>query len=326
VPKQYTFLRDEVFPSWWPNAISEQVGVIVENFELRKASITSVEVPADSANGLAVVGINGRWRFRSTPAVRSHPGGAAGTYPVFAVAAETDIGSAPLPYTDETAYAWDLRIEPPGGEPALSAGVVDHFRKVGEVDWSGSQITAVRQLVGQVSTRPAEPTARRTDEVPLRVRGAAGQTADLLRVEDAAGSPFFTVPPVGGAMFRAPATGEALGLYTPGAAYPRARFISNPLSSVELGDGSGVPDVALRRAGPGSGALVGSSLTLWSNNMGFYGAAPVPRYTGWGTFLHSDGTPAITRQQIVAGYTTDHLVDILWTMREALISVGLWGL
>lgn len=189
VGEYVTFARDDVLPSYWPNNLQKFLSSAVVNFRLRQVagSETTVEVPASGSEASAIA-LNGPIRFNTATVSRAHPGGAAGTYPVFVTAKANDIRNAPLPYSDFTDYSFALDIEAPGGTPAIVAGVVDMYRQVGEVVWDGVRITAVRQLVGtERVTDPVAPTATTPEETPLRVIGAAAQTGDYLRVETSAG-------------------------------------------------------------------------------------------------------------------------------------------
>lgn len=327
--KHHTFPREAVFPSWWPNAISEQVGIIVENFELRKFDDTTVEVPAATNSALVVVGIDGKWRFRSSTVSRAHPGGAAGTYPIFVVAKENSIASTPLPFTDNTDYNFDLRIEPPGGTPALAGGIVDFYRKVGEAVWDGAKITNVRQLVGQVSTRPAEPTARRADEVALRAKGAASQTADFFRVEDSAGAAVVRVDLNGtlsGKQFVSEPTTSGTGAYhvrRPGDS--QYRFVVLDNGQHEWGSGSAARDILLYRSAAAVLACdgsfrIGGALDHEGTTVGFYGVTPVAR-----SAAYSVSNASADRTFNASVTSIDELADVLGTLIADLKATGIIG-
>jgi hypothetical protein len=326
--KHHQFARNDVFPSWWPNAIAEQVGVLVENFELRKATDTTIEVPAAASDDLVVVGIDGKWRFRSTTVSRAHPGGASGVYPIFVVAAENVIVGTPLPFTDNTNYAFDLRIEAPGGTPAIVPGTVDFFRKVGEAVWDGTKITRVRQLVGQVSTRPVDAAARRADETPIRATAFAGQTADVASLVDSNGNVLLQVGPTGSLRADRP-VGQDLILASRqfGDAFARVELKHG---SIAFGPGSTAPDVTVDRTGVGllrvqGGLEIDGTLDHDGANVGLFGVAPVGRRTGWGSFTHSDGTAAVARRTLASNYTMDQMLDVVRTIVEDLKTLGPFG-
>lgn len=155
MPKDFSFVRDDVLPSFWANAIQEFLSGLNAGIHLEQASDTMVEIPAGTGNDLVAISIDGLWRYRSSTVQRSHPGGAADTYPVFVTCKNNDIRTIPQPFSDFTDYAFDLAVTAPDGTPAIVPGVVDHFRKIGEVEWDGARITKVRQLVGIVDPPPA---------------------------------------------------------------------------------------------------------------------------------------------------------------------------
>lgn len=299
--KTKTFARDEVYPSWFPNAIQEYVSTIAANLELRKNSATAIEVPAGAASGQVSVGVDGRWRYRSATVTRSHPGGAAGTYDVYVVAADQNIVNTPLPFTDATNYAWDLRIVASGATPPISAGVVDVFRKIGEVEWDGAAITDVIQTEGPDLTLPARHRARRADETPLKVRGFAAQTVDLLRVEDSSASRLVSVDPSGKLLFGSSgdtnlyrATTDTLGsddtfrvqrplttdlaFYSIATGDTAARLVWNAGGNLSWGPGNATQDSTLTRAGVGimqfnnrlqiAPGVAGAGLALSGQNWG----------------------------------------------------------
>jgi hypothetical protein len=73
------------------------------------------------------------------------------------------------------------------------------------------------------------------------------------------------------------------------------------------------------------GVSIGGSLAHTGGAVGFFGATPGGRNTGWGAFTRSDNTAAVSRKTLPQTYTTDMLVDVLWTMKEAMVAHGLWG-
>jgi|SRR5919106_792768 microcystin-dependent protein len=196
--RSHTFARDEVFPSYFPNAVQAFLSTVVSQLRLRPVNATTIEAVASAGDGLAAIGIDGNLRYREATVQRSHPGGVAGTYDVFVTATEDDIRATPAPFSDFTNYAFDLGIVASGGSPPIVPGTVDVHRKVGELQWSGTAITELRQLVGvDDATMPLQPTSRAAFEAALRLRAAAGQTADILRIEDSTGALLFRVDATG---------------------------------------------------------------------------------------------------------------------------------
>lgn len=149
--REHTFVRDEILPSWWANALSAFLSTYAENFHLEQvpASNTQVRVPAGANDDLAAIAIDGRWRYVEANVVRAMAGG-AGTYDVFVVAKDDVIVNVPLPNTDTTDRTFDLRFALTGNLPAAEPGVWALSRLVGQLDWDGAKITRFVQLVGDV--------------------------------------------------------------------------------------------------------------------------------------------------------------------------------
>lgn len=153
--------RNSVLESWYVRAIDRLLATLAENFYIQRnaaAPGTTLEVPAGAGrlDGLpATISINGKWRWNEATVSRAHPGGASGTYLIFAVAAANVIVNTPQPFTDNTNYAFELRIVANGTTPPIVAGTLDVFRRVGSLQWDGTKITSFTQEVGDVPP-PAE--------------------------------------------------------------------------------------------------------------------------------------------------------------------------
>lgn len=146
------FVRDDVMPSWWANSIQKFLAVQTANFVIRrKAGVpTTIEVAAGADDKAAVIAVDGKWRWNEATVSRAHPGGGAGTYDIFVTAAANDITNSPDPGSDHTSYAFGLAIVAHNATPAVVAGVVDIFDKVGELTWDGAQVASIRQSRGDV--------------------------------------------------------------------------------------------------------------------------------------------------------------------------------
>lgn len=136
------FIRDDVMPSWWANAIQKVLSKGHWNVALEISSSTTVAVTGATGQGASILTIEGKWRWNEAPVSRSHPGGGAGQFAVWAVCKANSIVGTPLPGTDTTDYAWDLRITT-GAAPTLVGGTIDHVRKIGQLEWDGAAITSV---------------------------------------------------------------------------------------------------------------------------------------------------------------------------------------
>jgi hypothetical protein len=172
MPEHHLFDRDDVFPSWFANAIQNVISGLKTDLRLDLNSATAVEVDPQEPAGLAAAIIQGRWRFNTAIETRSHPGGAAGTYDVWAVATDNVITNTPDPHTDETDYGFTLRITPTGVDPSGTG--VEIFEKIGEVTWNGSAITALEQLPGRIYGAQIDESAFTVDTPIRRTRQADG--------------------------------------------------------------------------------------------------------------------------------------------------------
>lgn len=146
--EDFPFLREDVFPSWFANRIQDFLSAAETNLRLSRKNATTVQVIPDAALGIAAIAMQGRWRFNEASIERAHPGGAKGTYIVWAVGEDNDVDEVPKPHTDHTNYAFDLRITS-GANP--SGAGVEVFEKIGEIDWSGTEIEALRQTLNSVT-------------------------------------------------------------------------------------------------------------------------------------------------------------------------------
>lgn len=144
----HAFTREERLPSYFMNRLQDFLSATRTDLRLTRKNNTEVEVAPVEPYGIAAVDLQGLWRFRETAVARVHPGGIAGTYPVWAVGTKQKVVEVPKPFTDETDYAFDLRITS-GADPG-GAGV-EVFEKIGEIDWDGAKITAVRQTYNAVT-------------------------------------------------------------------------------------------------------------------------------------------------------------------------------
>lgn len=156
VKRHHAFIRDEILPSWWANAIQVPLSALAPNFHVRRLNATTLRVPAGAGSAVAAISIEGLWRWSEANVDVSHPGGAAGLYRVFATAVENDIVSTPDPNTDLTDYSFGLSIRPDGSTPNIVAGVVDVFTEVATVQWDGSAITAIAQSRNSVAAAQLE--------------------------------------------------------------------------------------------------------------------------------------------------------------------------
>jgi hypothetical protein len=180
----------DVLPASFIAALQEYISTHAANLLIEPSGTppTSITAQASAGAGQVALGINGLWRYTSTTVVAAHPGGAAGTYDILAVASANSFGA---PDTDATDYAFGLQIVPAGGSSSgtLNGNAIVAERKVGTVLWDGSQISAITQTVGSQSSSRTQFTISPNPAItPQRIRGAASQAAPLAVWETSTGS------------------------------------------------------------------------------------------------------------------------------------------
>jgi hypothetical protein len=176
--EENTFSRNDVFPSWFANAIQRFLSTSAPSFQLTKQDATHIQVTAAAADGAAVIAIAGNWRWIEATINRSHPGGAAGTWDIFVVAANNVIEPGG---TDATNRAFALRIIESGKTPTPEAGA-EIFRKVGSLQWSGTEITRVDQTVPPTPSHAHRHATGQPDAIaPADIGAAPESEAEALR-------------------------------------------------------------------------------------------------------------------------------------------------
>lgn len=177
------FARDDVFPSWFVNSVQRLLSLAAFNFAVTKQDATHIHVEAGADPLAAAVSIQGRWRWNEATVSRAHPGGAAGTYDIFAVSKANKIDTSPAPGTDDTDYSFELRIVEAAHTPPIEAGVVDIFRKVGSLQWSGTEITRVDQTVPLAPTHAHRHATGQPDAIaPADIGAASSAEARAFRL------------------------------------------------------------------------------------------------------------------------------------------------
>lgn len=163
------------------DAIQEILSASAPSFYLTILNSTTIRAVAGTENTLNAISIQGRYRYRTTNVDAIHPGGAAGTYGVWATATDNSFSSVPT--EDKTNYTWGLVILSTGSTPGTPI-----YRKVADVDWNGTAITSLRHLTGiRRDDAPIFATTPLTNVVPLKVRGIASQTSSLQLWENGGG-------------------------------------------------------------------------------------------------------------------------------------------
>lgn len=270
-----SFNRDDPFPSWFANAIAKALSLIASQFILVQTDDVHVQVPAGADDQASVLAIKGLWRWIEASITIAHPGGAAGTYPIFATAKNNDITNVPDPFTDHTDYSFGLVIEAPGATPAIVAGTVDVYRHVGDAVWDGAKITRIDQWAPQTPLHAARHATGGPDALtPAAIGAVASGDAHTLQTGDLVASA---------------ATSRVGAVLCDGAAYSRTAPLYAPLfakvgTRYGAGDGSttfNVPNFCDRQ-------IVGASAT---RPLGTSGGAETmalavtnlpPHYHAWG--------------------------------------------
>ena len=161
----------DVAPEAFFDATQEVLGALSE-VQLTLASATVVRGLAGAGASQSTLGIDGQLRWRTTNVDRTVTG-TAGVYDVWAV---TGAPAVPLEATD---FSWDLRVVKQG-DPAPTEAFK---RKIGWLNWSGTAVTRLVQVVGRRDDAPLVPTPPLAGITPLAVVGLAGQTAALITAD-----------------------------------------------------------------------------------------------------------------------------------------------
>lgn len=189
-------------PASWLAALQEFLGATAMNFHLTlippvgpAVNATGVQVLAGTLSAQVGLGIDGLFRYITAPATAAVTG-SAGLYDVFAVTGPNIFASTPSPDTDNTIYAFQLQVLPHGTTPTLTT-LLTNFRQVGELDWDGTSITSLRQLVGEIDARQAiNPTAVGATQPAVRTIVPAAHTAPV-QTWEAAGAVVASVDATG---------------------------------------------------------------------------------------------------------------------------------
>jgi microcystin-dependent protein len=126
------------------DALTEMLGTYIsKNATLLVLDAVTVQIPAGPDNDQVGLTLSGRWRYISTHVQGIHPGGAAGTYNLWATGS-ANVFTPGLPGTDEvdtTVYDFALEILPIGPTPSAALS-----RIIGTMEWNGSAITSAGLL------------------------------------------------------------------------------------------------------------------------------------------------------------------------------------
>jgi hypothetical protein len=167
------------FPSTWPDGIeSLMMDFVGGNFKLVKTSATTVSVLAGTGDAQTGITIDGRPRIATANKVATHPGGGAGQYPIFVTAYDDDFQVDGSGHESNAAPSVEfaLRI----GNPTLTdVGQAERLaRQVGYLQWDGTQITSVTQVIGTAAatTGTIQWTHCRDYAIPGKLKANPGVT------------------------------------------------------------------------------------------------------------------------------------------------------
>lgn len=189
--------------------IQELLGAAAPSFYLEAISDTVIRAPAGTVNDQSAVAIEGKYRWNTNNTAgkgeATHPGGAAGTYDVWVTAADNNYAGQPT--VDSTDTSYNLVIRASGSPPTAAKK-----RKIGEVVWDGSKITTVIHYGGmRRDGAPAYLKSPRANFTPLRVRGAASQSAALAVFESSSGTSLCEIGSDGGIQSDAAIQADGIG-------------------------------------------------------------------------------------------------------------------
>ena len=157
--KQYDFTAHvSTIPDFWLDNLQEFISSQYANFKIDIVAPASVRVVGGPDNDLVALGIQGRWRFITSVVSAAHPGGAAGTYDVWATATDNDftgggdkirysvaLGNSQGPYqvdaelwSQPISYRWANNLRP------YNAMEPQRFTKYYDTMSSGSAVMLVR--------------------------------------------------------------------------------------------------------------------------------------------------------------------------------------
>jgi len=276
-------------------AIQELLGAGAPAFRLLVLNDTTIRCVAGTVNDQQTIAVQGKYRFRTTNADAAHPGGAAGTHSVYVTASDNSYSGTPT--VDATVYDFGLTILT-SGTPGTAL-----YRKVGEVDWDGTKITALRMWTGtRYDGDPGFHIAPTAAHVPLKVRGAASQSGALAEFQSNTGTVLASISAAGGATFSALINAASAGISING------EVIDRP--------GAGVVRVS-------SALRVTGDLDHDGTNVGFYGTAPIAKQAAYSVLTESGPVAPSELRALTTNWTMQDLMRVVFTLYKDLQRLGL---
>ena len=174
MPKNRDFAPLDPLPANWTDSIEEFISQQAAGLRIipkAGTNATVAQVPIPPGYAQVTVGMEGRWRWITSPVERAVPAGAARTLDAWLTAS----GNVFIPGTpgeiDATDPAFALVFVESGQEPVGG----DLKRLVGRVVWDGSRIAAIDMLVGEAAggaRHAATHTTGGSDELTPAMIGA----------------------------------------------------------------------------------------------------------------------------------------------------------
>ena len=238
--------QDEVHEGFF-DAIQELLGAAVPSLNITVLNATTLQIDAGAGNEQQSVTIGGAYRWRTGDTTAGLPGGLSdGTHPVFVTASANNFTGSVGDPDAPTDYTFGLTILATGTTPGTAL-----YRQVGEVQVASGAITSFRQTAGPRAREGNSFFARaeHPTQNALRVRAAASQSADIVRVEDSSGAALLTI--------------NAAGVLTsPGG------IVENSAAGLTLSGNGGKTTLALTNTAANVGLTIGGDANLYRLSAG----------------------------------------------------------
>ncbi len=235
-----TFAPLTKLPADWPNAVAGFLAGL-SNINLVAKTATSVAI-SGATQPRSVMSVDGIWRWSEGDVEATVPAGAATTYDCvvwctankFKAAVSESEGE-----TDETNYSLHLEVRAHETLPAI-AGEVAAAQKIGEVDWDGAKIVALRQTVGHLrSTDPTEPTMPLVSVPAVIEKGIASPVTAIRKTEANAEANTAWEVLVGGiSKLKVLASGLIEGLSLPAESIPESWLKALAVGTAKIANGA----------------------------------------------------------------------------------------
>lgn len=146
--KHRALVYGATIPQDWLDGIQEFISTYISDTAVVTVlNSNTVQIAAAADNGQVCIGLSGRWRWITSAVNAVHPGGTAGTYNLWATAADNSFTIGP-PEIDNTIYTFSIAILAVGSTPATAL-----YRQIGTVQWNGTKVTDANLLGDDPATR-----------------------------------------------------------------------------------------------------------------------------------------------------------------------------